>query len=272
MGMRQQSLFCSAGTAWHCWKLEHRRSYQVSTEVEECIIASTSGQMEDYESPSLHVIERVLPDGWVKRITQRRSGATKGDRDVYLLPPPGRHQRRLRSNVELLKFIRDYPDVPLNPVYVNFKCSFEPAKEGINFRKLLHAVKLMKNWKAGDPKPSDSALMISERKRKKMPVHPPVKEKTELSKSKIKYLNRQYATVRHPSSDQILNMALHLAVAPQVVNNWFVGRIERDLRRSRPIRLFDISDIGMPDPDCHHDMEQFDEEYVIEQDDAEADI
>ncbi len=242
----------------------------MSTEVGKCIAATTSGQMEDHESSSRHVIERVLPDGWVKRITQRRSGISKGGLDVYLLPPPGHRQRRLRSTVELMRFIRDYPHVPLDPVYVNFGRSFEPADEG-SILNLLHAVKLMKNWKTGDPKPSDSLLMIGGKKRKKTPVHVKVK-KSQLSKSKIKYLNCQYAKVRYPSSDQIMKMAEGLTADPQVVYRWFVGRVGIDVKRSRPVRFFDITDIGMPNPDCHRDMEQFDEEYIIEQGDAEADI
>ncbi len=232
-----------------------------------------SVETEDRESSSQSVKVQELPDGWVKRIIQRRSGATKGHWDVYLIPP-GRHHRQLRSTVELMKFIQNYPNVPVNPTYVNFERSFEPLKEGNNLTRICHTLKLMKDWKTGDPKPSNSSLMIIEKKKAravKVPVHKKVEEKEKLSKANVDYLNRVYAKVSHPSSDQIVKLALESTGSPLVVQSWFTDRVKEDTSRLKPIRLLDITGAGMPDPDCQHDQEQYGEEYMIELDNAEAD-
>lgn len=62
-----------------------------------------------------------LPDGWTKQIHRRltgRTGSTGRNFDVYLLPPKG---KKLRSVVELMKFIKANPTVPINPKLVNME-------------------------------------------------------------------------------------------------------------------------------------------------------
>ena len=50
-----------------------------------------------------------LPYGWEKKCIRRPDGKNKGRWDIYLRPPNG---NQLRSQAQLLKYLKKYPDVP----------------------------------------------------------------------------------------------------------------------------------------------------------------
>ena len=66
----------------------------------------------------------MLPGGW-KKILSRRGGqnavgaGTWKTFDVYLVAPVP--YKKLRSNVDIHKFVSTHPGVPLNPDYVNME-------------------------------------------------------------------------------------------------------------------------------------------------------
>lgn len=60
-----------------------------------------------------------LPDEWVKKLSQRQDGASKGCWDAYLYPPKRFKHKQLRSAMELMKFVMKNPDCELDPYYVN---------------------------------------------------------------------------------------------------------------------------------------------------------
>jgi len=57
-----------------------------------------------------------LPDGWRKQIFTRKSGTFAGQRSVYVWPPFG---KKLRSNKDILQWVHDNPQQPINPMVVN---------------------------------------------------------------------------------------------------------------------------------------------------------
>jgi len=59
-----------------------------------------------------------LPDGWSKLIIQRKSGQFAGKFDTYLMTPNG---TKIRSNQDLLRFVRDNPFVKMDINYVNME-------------------------------------------------------------------------------------------------------------------------------------------------------
>ena len=86
-----------------------------------------------------------LPDGWRKRAIQRKSGSSMGGWDVYLHPPvPG---KRLRSSTELMRFVKDHPEMPIDPMQVNMDLPFKMTADGkpsLATQKLITAIKEIK--------------------------------------------------------------------------------------------------------------------------------
>ena len=86
-----------------------------------------------------------LPGGWKKRAMQRKSGSSAGGWDVYLHPPaPG---KRLRSSTELMRFVKDHPEMDIDPLFVNMDLPFRVSADGkpsIATQKLITAIKEIK--------------------------------------------------------------------------------------------------------------------------------
>ena len=86
-----------------------------------------------------------LPGGWKKRAMQRKSGSSAGGWDVYLHPPPP--GKRLRSSTELMRFVKDHPEMDIDPLYVNMDLPFRVSADGkpsIATQKLITAIKEIK--------------------------------------------------------------------------------------------------------------------------------
>merc|ERR1712150_128601 len=86
-----------------------------------------------------------LPGGWKKRAMQRKSGSSAGGWDVYLYPPPP--GKRLRSSTELMRFVKDHPDMEIDPMQVNMDLPFRMSPDGtpsIPTQKLIAAIKEIK--------------------------------------------------------------------------------------------------------------------------------
>ena len=62
------------------------------------------GPLPIWEGPPDEALEGGWPDGWVKKVFQRKSGQSKGSTDRYWYTPIQKY--KLRSMVEVKKFIR----------------------------------------------------------------------------------------------------------------------------------------------------------------------
>lgn len=64
----------------------------------------------------------TLPPGWRRTVSQRKSGATAGGWDTYILAPPSHHNKRFRSKQEVRRYFEkigeqylDWRDFDFNP-------------------------------------------------------------------------------------------------------------------------------------------------------------
>ena len=73
------------------------------------------------EGSSEHDRTFELPDGWTKKIIQRRGGASEGSWDAYLIPPRQYKHKQLRSVIELGNFLMKYPDCEIKCRHVNME-------------------------------------------------------------------------------------------------------------------------------------------------------
>merc|ERR1712029_590489 len=67
-----------------------------------------------------------LPDGWRKQIVTRKSGGKGGRHEAYVWPPFG---NRLRSNKDILQWVHNNPDQPINPMFANTGVPINPSGE-----------------------------------------------------------------------------------------------------------------------------------------------
>jgi hypothetical protein len=84
----------------------------------------------DFLPANVDDLEVDLPDDWRKRIVRRKSGNSQGGVDVYITTPPNARgaRKRLRSSVELLKYLCEHPDIPIDPAMVNFERMFKAVE------------------------------------------------------------------------------------------------------------------------------------------------
>jgi hypothetical protein len=90
-----------------------------------------------------------LPGGWTKRITERKSGASVGLRDVYLYAPTKYNREKIRSVVELTRFLVKHRDCNIDPRLINLEKTPERVKGPIDAtknrtRKLVDFYKTLK--------------------------------------------------------------------------------------------------------------------------------
>ncbi|TST85777.1 Cysteine desulfurase, mitochondrial [Bagarius yarrelli] len=78
----------------------------------------------------------VLGEGWKRKVVLRRSGVSVGQKDVYYLSPKG---ERVRSKIELLKYIRNTLDLTNFDFKTGIFLDGEPQKKGIKKRKMDHS-------------------------------------------------------------------------------------------------------------------------------------
>ena len=86
-----------------------------------------------------------LSGGWKKRCMQRKSGSSMGGWDVYLYPPGD--VKRLRSSTELMRFVKDHPEMSIDPFEVNMDLPFKVSADGkpsVATQKLITAIKEIK--------------------------------------------------------------------------------------------------------------------------------
>ena len=86
-----------------------------------------------------------LSGGWKKRCMQRKSGSSTGTWDVYLYPPGD--VKRLRSSTELMRFVKDHPEMSIDPLEVNMDLPFKVSADGkpsLATQKLITAIKEIK--------------------------------------------------------------------------------------------------------------------------------
>ena len=86
-----------------------------------------------------------LSGGWKKRCMQRKSGSSTGTWDVYLYPPGD--VKRLRSSTELMRFVKDHPEMSIDPLEVNMDLPFKVSPDGkpsLATQKLITAIKEIK--------------------------------------------------------------------------------------------------------------------------------
>ena len=69
-----------------------------------------------------------LSGGWKKRCMQRKAGSSQGSWDVYLYPPGD--IKRLRSSTELMRFVKDHPEMSIDPLEVNMDLPFKVSPDG----------------------------------------------------------------------------------------------------------------------------------------------
>jgi len=69
-----------------------------------------------------------LPEGWRKQIITRKSGSKGGRHEAYVWPPFG---KKLRSNKDILQWVHNNPDQPINPMFVNTGVPINPSGEVI---------------------------------------------------------------------------------------------------------------------------------------------
>ena len=81
-------------------------------------------------SPEPHGTWYNLPDGWKKLVQPRKTVSSNGSNsskyDVYVTTPDG---KRLRSNSEILRWILENPECPINPSFVNIHMPSDPSGE-----------------------------------------------------------------------------------------------------------------------------------------------
>ena len=94
-------------------------------EIEEAKSAKSLVKVEPHDSTNFTDDGKIqtyfLPDGW-KKILSRRGSTVSGPLrgfDVYLVAPVP--YKKLRSNVDIHKFMSTHPGVPLNPDFVNME-------------------------------------------------------------------------------------------------------------------------------------------------------
>jgi len=117
----------------------------------------------------------LLPDGW-KKILSRRGSAVAGtwkSFDVYLVAPVP--YKKLRSNVDIHKFMSTHPGVPLNPDYVNMEKPIDQT--GRTSGKTPSTMKLRQairdsGGKVPPPNPKD-AVKKTAKKRQSVPASLP---------------------------------------------------------------------------------------------------
>lgn len=87
-----------------------RLSHPASMVVTKAVLAEDSTETDKHY---------YLPDGWRKRTTQRLSGQSEGKWDAYIYPPKEYKEGKIRSNSDMFRFLAKYPEIEINPRYVN---------------------------------------------------------------------------------------------------------------------------------------------------------
>ena len=92
------------------------------------------------------IFDQTFPSGWRKVITQRSQKAEKTANrfDSYVYSPSG---KQIRSNVELLKYIMDNPDIvsDFNPKEINMEKHSDSKIYGSATTKLIKFIDLVKS-------------------------------------------------------------------------------------------------------------------------------
>eukprot|EP00095_Tigriopus_kingsejongensis_P009667 snap_masked-scaffold1197_size55989-processed-gene-0.5 protein:Tk09667 transcript:snap_masked-scaffold1197_size55989-processed-gene-0.5-mRNA-1 annotation:"truncated methyl binding protein 2 transcript 1" len=185
-----------------------------------------------------------LPDGWLKRCTQRKSGATAGSWDMYLTAPNG---QRLRSNVELIKFVIQHK-IAIDPTLVNFERS-NGSREPVLAPSTRSLIKKIQYLTEHDYDPSGLDMVLKPDPptktphrsvhRRPAPTHhlhlsalPP--GPWQLKPKQEKYLIRQLAKVKYPTPAQIRYMAQQLRVDNDLIETWFRHNRKAEERARSP--------------------------------------
>merc|ERR1712029_643672 len=85
-----------------------------------------------------------LPDGWRKQIFTQKSGSFAGQRAVYVWPPFG---KKLRSNKDILQWVHDNPQQPINPMVVNTSIPINASGEVKFNNKIQEYISLIQETK-----------------------------------------------------------------------------------------------------------------------------
>ena len=209
-----------------------------------------------------------LPNGWGKRLVQRKVGVSMGKWDVYLITPDG---AKLRSNPDLVRYQAENPEMAIDTKYINFEKTFQLQEEGSASHKRL--VQALEHAKHSSAKKSEvieenamaepeAVCLFYPRKQPRlnrstyskvrrvgymtgyprgrrgrawnMPAHLAASTKgkagvTSFTKNQQKYLKRQRCKIGgHPTFDHCVYMALQLKVTPQDVKDWFREQLKLD--------------------------------------------
>ncbi|TRY76781.1 hypothetical protein TCAL_14764 [Tigriopus californicus] len=197
----------------------------------------------------------AFPEGWTKRCTQRRGGASAGKWDMYLTAPDG---TRLRSSVELLSYVVSHR-IRIDPTYLNFDRVIRPGVDVSSLtpgaQSLIRKIKYLEEH---DFDPSGLSMIVKAPqapKARKIRSRDSAPTKSHMSLSKLsqripplkpkheKYLQRQLAKVQYPSPHQIRYMAMQLKLDIAVVSAWFQkNRVNPQTLLSQRLESTDMMD------------------------------
>ena len=226
-----------------------------------------------------------LPDGWRKQCVQRKTGASAGGWDVYVLPPKG---GKLRSNSDILRFVRDNPSIPINPELVNMerpidkhgKCPMTPK-----IRSLEEALRIVQSTGQMPEKGTlrnVSHLTKSYARNHHIKLSPNNGHRNLFTTEQVMALESHFASaIVSPSEDQVNIWADELHLERDAVKAWFLSRWKAKLEYEaslnceivyegttsrRPVK-FDIDSSTLCEPQDSSTQENY--EIVIDLDDED---
>lgn len=217
----------------------------------------------DVTSTPRHIVTH-LTGGWIKEEVRRKSGKTQGKWDIYLTSPKG---TRLRSNVELMRYLAQQNEQNPDPKVVNFTrtaacpSSSHDGKREIAQRMLQPGIEVLSSSRKVTNLYKPTVFRGKARHR------PTMKE------SEVMYLERQLGKIGLPNWDHLLNLSIRLNREPRVIHAWMASRLAK-LKKHRGtghiLKTFDVLEEDLVDPLPFEDQ-QVAQSYEIEYDNAEMD-
>jgi len=173
-----------------------------------------------------------LPHEWKKEFSQRQGGVSGGKWDAYLHPPPQFKHKKIRSLPDLFSFIKQYPECPIDPVFVNMDGGPSAVEGQVDSKLSIGACKVyefLQRIRAGEDvddfyTPAKKAKMGT-----KSDKSSPHGEQSLVAK-KIKGVPAEVETelLRHassemPSKKEMKRMAKETDLSYKLVKKWFTN-------------------------------------------------